>query len=241
MEEPEEKTADYDQPVAYDSNGQPLYAHPPKQPQPVVHVARSAEPDVPVISDEMKSRHESSVKRFPMLNLSETEYVIMMVKRHPVALVGPFGIGALLIGLVWAFQINYDLFAIWFGLSGASAEPAFVSIPVFAFTVLVALGMAISYYVYDHNRFYLTNESVIQNIQYTLFAKREQAISLGSIEDASFTQVGVLQYILNYGTIRLSTVGEEGTYQLTYVGNPKLELATLNNAVESFKNGRRVG
>ena len=65
-------------------------------------------------------------------------------------------------------------------------------------------------------------------------------MSLGSVEDVSFRQTGVLQTMFNYGTIRLSTEGEETTYRFHYVSNPKHQVAILNNAVESFKNGRPV-
>ena len=46
--------------------------------------------------------------------------------------------------------------------------------------------------------------------------------------------------MLNYGMIRLSTEGDETTYRFSYVANPKEQIAVLNNAVESFKNGRPV-
>ena len=94
--------------------------------------------------------------------------------------------------------------------------------------------------MYAQNRFFLTNESVIQEIQLSLFSKREQTVSLGNIEDASFSQKGILQTFFNYGSIRLSTEGDETTYRFQYVANPRHEIAILNNAVEAFKNGRPV-
>lgn len=88
--------------------------------------------------------------------------------------------------------------------------------------------------------FYLTNESVIQEIQTSIFSHTEQTVSLMNIEDASYNQRGVLQAMFNYGSIRLSTEGDETTYRFSFVANPKQEIATLNNAVEDFKNGRPV-
>ena len=86
----------------------------------------------------------------------------------------------------------------------------------------------------------MTNESVVQEVQDSLFMRREQTVSLGSIEDASFKQNGILQTVLDYGTIRLSTEGQETTYVFRYVTHPKKQIATLNNAIEAFKNGRPV-
>ena len=106
--------------------------------------------------------------------------------------------------------------------------------------VLFTLGGIIATVVYQANRFYLTNESVIQHIQTSLFSKKDQTISLANIEDASYRQQGILQTILNYGSIRLSTEGEETTYRFNFVANPKREVDKLNNAVEAFKNFRPV-
>ena len=63
-------------------------------------------------------------------------------------------------------------------------------------------------------------------------------VSLGSIEDASFHQTGILQTMLNYGSIRLSTEGDETTYRFNFVANPRKQIAVVNDAIEAFKNGR---
>jgi hypothetical protein len=74
----------------------------------------------------------------------------------------------------------------------------------------------------------------------TLFSRLEQTVSLGNIEDASFTQHGIFQQVFNYGDIRLSTEGDETTYRFSFVASPKDHIARLNNAVEAFKNGRPI-
>jgi uncharacterized membrane protein YdbT with pleckstrin-like domain len=233
---------DYTQPVAYDAEGQPLYAHPPKKEveQQFVHVTRSTEPVKLKVSKEVRDRHEQSLVRYPDLNLSEAEYMIMAVRRHPIAIVLPFTIGALLLGMALSFLFNYDLVIIALNLEGTLANPSVAILPVLLFSTLVIIGLYVVYFVYNNNRFFLTNESVIQRIQYSLFAFQEQTISLGEVEDVNYSQKGILQLLLNYGTIRLSTLGDEHTYQFPFVAHPKKHCATLNNAVEAYKNGRTV-
>lgn len=234
---------DYDQPVAYDANGNPLYAHPPKQPESapqVVHLSRAVEPAKIQYSEETKRRHEQSVRRYPTLNLSEGEFVITAVRRHLIGLVIPFAFGALLIGMAIALLWNYDLVADQLALEGAAADPSMIAMPILLFCALVGFGMFVVYYVYVNNKFFLTNESVIQEIQVSLFSRLEQTVSLANIEDASYTQNGIVAHLFNYGSIRLSTEGDETTYRFTYVASPKHHIATLNNAVEAFKNGRPV-
>lgn len=233
------------QPVAYDSEGRPLYSAPPQtplqtQPAPqVVHFSRAVEPVEPEISPEIKAKHEESKRFFPWLNLSEAEYVISAVRRHPIGLVFPIGMTAFLVAVVASLMANYD--AIVASMGVLDPLPFEVILPIGSLLILLFLiGGYIAYWVYTNNRFFLTNESVIQEIQHSLFSRHEQTVSLTNIEDASFSQQGILQALLDYGSIRLSTEGDETTYRFNYVSNPKRQIAILNNAVESFKNGRPV-
>lgn len=233
----------YDRPVAYDVEGKPLYARPqaPEKPAPqVVHLSRAVEPVKMVVSPEVQARHDRSRRLYPFLNLSEGEYVISAVRRHPIGLIIPLTIGTLIITAALSLLMNYDGFVEVFSITGAVAEVGTVIIPILLFCLLIGLGMFAIYYVYVNNKFFLTNESVIQEIQVTLFSRLEQTVSLSNIEDASYTQQGIIQHIFDYGSIRLSTEGDETTYRFTYVAGPKPHVATLNNAVEAFKNGRPV-
>jgi len=245
MKDDQPTDVNYSEPVAYDAQGNPLYAHPPRlmtkpAAEQIVHVARSMEPVKQEVSDEIKQRHERSVRQYPTLNLSDGEYIIRAVRRHPIGLILPLLAGIFLIVLALTVASNYVAIADALMLTGALADPAVIVTPMLLFAALVALGMFIVYYVYINNKFFLTNESVIQEIQISLFSRHEQTVSLNNIEDASYRQEGIIQQIFNYGSIRLSTEGDETTYRFTYVANPKQHIATLNNAVEAFKNGRPV-
>lgn len=264
-----QQTPSPDQPVAYDANGRPLYAAPPspsvQPPQPsshvtaapqsvpghnfdpriraqyaneprVVHASRELDPKPFEVSGENQRRHNDSRTRYPHLNLSEGEFVILDIKRHPIGLLMPLFAGGVVLVALAVLLIIYPADPSGFGLPSFGLATLIIGLLM----MLVGLGTFIAVWVYLQNQFFLTNESVIQEIQHSLFSRREQTVSLGSIEDASFKQSGILQTLLNYGTIRLSTEGEETTYRFAYVANPRKQVATLNNAIESFKNGRPV-
>jgi hypothetical protein len=270
---PENQPIDYSQPVAYDKDGRPLYAHPPAQQlttdqsshvtaapvsQPghnfdprtrvqysnepgVRHVAREIDPPKLPVNEDSQLRHEDSKQRYPFLNLSEGEFVILAVQRHPIGLLIP--IAATVIGILVVYILAFMFIGtLQNGGVALPNTPSGSDIILFASLVALLLGIFgyIYVWVYLQNKFFMTNESVIQEIQHSPFAKHEQTVSLGSIEDASFKQRNILETVLNYGTIRLSTEGEETTYRFHYVSNPKKQIARLNNAVESFKNGRPV-
>jgi len=213
------------------------YANEPK----VVHAARRPEEANLSVSDENARLHDDSVKRYPHLNLSEGEFVVLDVKRHPIGLLLPvLATGVTILALI-AVLIIYPSEAS-LSMSAGPTLPAYgdAFLVLMILMLLVGVGGAIAVWVYLQNQFYMTNESVIQEIQHSLFSRHEQTVSLGSIEDASFKQSGILQMMLNYGTVRLSTEGEETTYRFTYVANPRNHVAVLNNAIEAFKNGRPV-
>ena len=204
-------------------------------------MTRAVDPHQQDVSPEVKAKHDESTKMFPYLNLSDGEYVISAVKRHPIGLISIWAVVAVAVLVIF---IGFPMLlhsGTFLGERGLPANAVISGgIVLLLAAVLFVLGGVIATVVYQANRFYLTNESVIQHIQTSLFSKKDQTISLANIEDASYRQRGILQTLLNYGAIRLSTEGEETTYRFNFVANPKKEVDRLNNAVEAFKNFRPV-
>lgn len=245
---PSNEPTDYSQPVAYDTNGRPLYAHPPQQENqaneqhpPVVYMTRPAEPMEQHISEAAQKRHEESKQKFPALNLSDGEYVISEVNRHPIGLFSIWFIVAVILGTV--FIGGPILMAIVAPGFTSTLQPDAITNGILFLVFLAAffiIGGIVATVIYLGNRFYLTNESVVQRIQHDLLSHKEQTVSLANIEDASYNIQGLIQMIFHYGSIRLSTEGDETTYRFSFVSDPKKQVDLLNNAVEAFKNGRPV-
>jgi uncharacterized membrane protein YdbT with pleckstrin-like domain len=188
----------------------------------------------------IKMKHERSKRIWPNLSLSEGEFVIKMVPRSLIGLAWQIALSLLIITLAFLVLINYDLITASINTQQMIISPQTVVLSSIIVICLTILVMYIVYYIFTNNKLFLTNESVIQEIQTGIFSKKEQIVSLVNIEDVSYSQEGILQQIFNFGSIRLSTEGEETTYTFTYASSPKANIATLNNAVEAFKNGRHV-
>lgn len=217
----------------------PAQAPPPQ----IVHITRPLEPQEVIISPEVQKRHAESMVKYSSLNLSAGEYVISAIKRHPIGLFQIWFISASIV-LILTIAIGYLISDPGGTVNSINPEAgnnlSLLSIPLLFAVALVLFGGAVGTFVFTANNFYLTNESVIQKIQTGLFNKRLQTVSLGNIEDASFTQNGILSHVFGYGSIRLSTEGEETTYRFDFASQPEKQIAILNNAVEAFKHGRPV-
>lgn len=230
-------------PAAYDTQGRPLYyAPPPGMPtyatqtaagMAVQHTASSNGGNSQPSDDDLQ-RCEQSRKQYPKLNLSDGEYIVSEVKRHPFGLFQIWLIAFTLIGAFGALLFGY-ISTQSNTAAGFSNVVPIAMVGLVLIGILVVIGAIVASYVYNSNKFYVTNESVIQEIQESLFGKHEQTVSLGRIEDASYFQNGILPNMFNYGRIRLSTVGDESTYQFNYVNDPKKVIAQLNNEIERFK------
>lgn len=211
----------------------------------VVYLARPSMPVEPEIPEVAQRRHEESKRKYPELNLSKGEFVISAVRRHPIGLISIWvvtGIIVLLLLFIMGFLMQFQGGVLSsMGIGGASGVSfAALLLPFLGVVALIILGGFVSSFVYTQNKFFLTNESVVQFIQISLFSRKEQTISLANIEDASYRQHGIMQHLFGYGNIRLSTQGEETTYRFSYVANPRHQITLLNDAVEAFKNGRPI-
>jgi hypothetical protein len=216
--------------------------------QPVVPTAQAAAPqpaaqnlsgrDEIAIDKAIMARHEDSLARYPRVHLSRGEYVIMEVRRHPIGLLSIWLVSGLLAVLALAILPLYsnfkDSIAATLAIKASSLPSApEMILPVFGLAILFVLGGLVATYVYNNNLFYLTNESIIQYIQSSLFSTREQVINLVNVDDASYRQQGIVQQVFNFGTVRVSTEGDErNPYVFFYVDKPQQVVRTVNDAME---------
>jgi len=218
-------------PQAPEQNTQPLYGT----------AARNAA-QVRKVDPEVYRRHEESVKKYPRVALSSEEYIIEEVHRHPIGLVSIWLLVTILVVVVFGalsvYSVNLGNFMTF--LTTASGADTLFRLPtgdqLFPFVALLALffvlGGVIATIVYRGNEFFVTNEAIFQFVQKSLFDTRTQVVSLINVEDASQDQRGILQQLLNYGTLRVSTQGEETTYHFYFVANPARIVNIVNDCSE---------
>lgn len=212
----------------------------PQQPH-AAHVgaARGIHPTKPpaIITPEVEARHKDSRTKFPHLSLSAGEYVIEEVRRHPIGLLSIWVIVGFLILIALAvapfYGANISFIAqIFMTTPEQLPSAALLSVPSLLLAALFGLGGLVATIIYNGNKFYITNESIVQYIQTGLFTTKQQVVNLINVEDASSEKVNIIEHLLNYGTLRLSTQGEETIYHFRFVSDPQRVVHSINDASE---------
>ena len=172
---------------------------------------------------EMQEIHNESVNLYPEIQFARNEYVVLDVQRTIWGLV-----------LIWSTAIAAFAVIILFAMTMialAEVDSFIMFIVVTTLGVMCLAGGAVGQYVFRQNLFVVTNKRVFSRIQTTPFSHQNQNIELRNIEDCSYHQDGPLQAILNFGAIRLSTIGDEHTYYFNFVARPAEQFKIINKVV----------
>ena len=175
--------------------------------------------------------HDRSVHDYPDIQFSPTEYVVIDVQRSVWGLVRIWLFALLVFVAMSAITVMLDITT-----PVELNHWVLISLIVTTIAISLLVGM-IGSYVYKSNSFIVTNERVFAHIQFTPFAQRSQNVELEHIEDCSVSQSNPLQMIFNYGSIRLSTIGDEQTYLFTFVDSPKEQFQVINHVVQQVDEG----
>jgi hypothetical protein len=178
---------------------------------------------------EQKNEQSKTSKKYFELELREDEYIVTDVERH---FLGRLRIWAMIVAIALFFLLVALLF--WAGPVVLGNYGALVAM-FFVFLALITplFGMMVVR-DYDGDWLVVTNLRLIQNVRHTVFASENQEIGLDGVEDVSFAQRNVFEKVFNYGTVRLSTIGDEHTYIFTWVDNPAQQVKLIRSAVTEY-------
>jgi hypothetical protein len=186
---------------------------------------------------EVQRRHQQCVQDYPYLHLSQNEFVIDVARRHIIGILGIWIISGLITIFALAVPVIYaanraNIASLFGGNADALPSTVLLTIPMLVVVAFVLLGGWAASYVYSKNMLSLTNESLIQSIRYSLFNSTDKTANLRNIRDASYDQDGIFPRMFNYGTLTVTTEGNDQGYKLTFVKNPKVHAQAIVDAHE---------
>lgn len=199
-------------------------------------VSQTMTPEAEQAMEILRNRRETSLKKYPSVSVDDDEYVVLSLSRHAIGIYAIVASAAAMFVLVVSAWILLVFSPNNLGLTAAmKGNLSLIFAPLSLLTILAGV---IGYSTYNSNKLTITNERAIQLIVRGLLHRKKQVINLESVEDISFTQTGVFQHMFNYGTLKLSTVGEESTYTFVMVGRPAKLAEIVGEVCEAAKNKR---
>ena len=220
--------------AGHDQNGNPLYK---KAEEELLSEDEVQENERTL--EVVKLKHDQSVKQYPGFGIEENEdeFVLKEITRSHIGLVGMW------ISTGFVFVVTVILAILMLLNDNSVISPMSESvIPLSAVALLlICVGIAavvvtwIASSVYKENKIIITNKRIIQVIAKSVFNKKVQTIDGAGVEDVSYHKIGFLSSLMNFGQVKISTVGSESTYALNFVDNPEQVSIEINNLVNALK------
>jgi len=149
--------------------------------------------------------------------LEPGENVLTVVRRSLIGLVGTYLVAvaavAALLGVIIAISPGA------FENSGGGASGSLLVIIILSI-LLLALFLFTATYVYLQSRLLVTDRSLVQIMQKTLFSRKVSRLSMSNVEDVNEEQRGFIASLFNYGTLTVQTAGTEDNFIFTLCPNP---------------------
>ena len=101
---------------------------------------------------------------------------------------------------------------------------------------LAVVGVMLAAKIYRSNELVITNESIIQVLQHSLFDRKVSQLNLARVQDVTFDQNGFLPTVLGFGTIKIETAGEAQNYNFPLTPDPTKVAKWINEAHEEYIN-----
>lgn len=149
--------------------------------------------------------------------LEPGEKLVVIVRKHPIGIVGIYA--EALVGLAVVFGLFLAIAPDFFNGLSAQAYKILVGVIIFGLAILI-LFLFIATYVYRQSRLLVTDRSLVQILQKSLFIRKISRLSMSNVEDVSAEERGMLSTIFNYGTIIVQTAGTLDNFIFPYCPDP---------------------
>lgn len=171
----------------------------------------------------------NTTKLDPMVVLRPGERVICEIKRHPFGILSMYfsGLVAIVVAIVLA-AFAPQIISTGSDISGVAMVGAGIVI------VGVLLMLWVATFVYWQNRWIVTDDSITQITQDGLFGRRVSQLSMENLEDVTIDKSGIIQTMLNFGTLKAETAGERSKFMFPFCPDPATYARKILEVHETF-------
>lgn len=164
-------------------------------------------------------------------DLQDDEEILLYLRRHFVTNV-PWMIRAVGAVLVFPFMFYVNSF----GIIDTDFIPYnFIIFAVILYYQIVFSYMFIKYLSWYYNISLVTDKRIIDIDFSSLIYENVAATKLSQLEDVSYSQIGIIRSIFDYGDVTLQTAGTVSGFDFLAVPHPEKVIKTINNLIGKTK------
>ena len=173
-----------------------------------------------------------------ILQLDSNEHILYNVRRSFFGVVH-----YLFAGLIGVLLLLASLFYVgkYHGISSLDISPGWAVLISVAIFIVVELAVYIMVSTYFNNKLTVTDQSIVQRLQFTPLNFKTSQLGLGNIEDVTYTSNGLLPTLFNFGTIHIETAGEQVNFIFTFSKDPREAVRIIIEAKEEFLRQHSTG
>ncbi len=170
--------------------------------------------------------------------VDDDEKLLAIIKRHP------FGIIKLYFQVFIALSVAGGL--IYYLLPdlvsrddnpGLYAIIGLLAVVVFGFMMLIT---GIATILYNKNQLVITDKTITQTLQVSLFDKKTSQLSVSSVEDVTANNNGFFPTIFGYGRLLIETAGEQENFHFDYCPHAEHYAKLVLEARQEFMGSREL-
>lgn len=186
-----------------------------------------------------KHRHyhifASYCERPPGINFAdklEEEELLLFLRKHFVTNV-PWIIKAIILALIPFVIITITSL----GFINIDFLPANYTVMIFLFYYFLVSGyIFVNYLTWFYNISLVTTQRIIDIDFSSIVFENVAATKLTQVEDVSYSQIGVVRSIFDYGDVLIQTAGTKDEFEFLAVPHPEKVISTINNLIGESNN-----
>lgn len=171
------------------------------------------------------------------LPIDADERILSVNKRHPIVFVIPILFALVIIVAISSIALlltaQSNSATPYIGTSNLSDYRGYVVVGIGIFSFLVLLFTLIPIWVKSQDRLILTDESVMQVLQTSLFSDKISQLSLQHVADVT-VKAGFWGNLFGYGKITIETPGEQANYMFNFLAEASTVARQISEAHEYF-------
>lgn len=149
--------------------------------------------------------------------LEPGEQVITVVKRSVMGLVGIYLVAFLAVAAITTLLVVLSPSTFKTSNSDISGS---LSAVILVSAILLVLILFTATHIYRQSQLMVTDRSLVQVMQKTLFNRKVSRLSMSNVEDVNEEQRGLISSLFNYGTLTVQTAGTEDNFIFTMCPSP---------------------